>query len=129
VVVARHTTYGLGELIVTVQGDGLANAQHREFAEPARMHEGAAHLSAEEVGRLFDAFVEEALTEMVFVPQPGHPDEQWFSIELSNAKGERHTIGKFSSIEHKRFERLLSLVVSVFASHLDAKLRNKLTLP
>jgi hypothetical protein len=129
VVVTRNTTYGLGELIVTVQGDGRASARHTEFAEPRRVHEASAQLTAEEVDRLFDAFVEEAFTEMVFVPQPGHPDELHFSIELHNAKGQSHTLDKFASIEHQRFERLLDRVVTVVAGHLDKKARKQLTLP
>jgi hypothetical protein len=125
----RAVTYGMGEAIVTVEGDGRVVVRHTEFAEPHRKHEAKAQLSPEEVGRLFEAFVEEAFTEMVFVPQSGKPDEPFFSLELSNAKGERHELGKFVSLEHQRFERLLRQVAATVARHLDEPTRKRLTLP
>jgi hypothetical protein len=129
VVVTRDPTYGLGELVVTVQGDGRASARHTEFAEPRRVHEAAAQLAAEEVGRLFEAFVEEAFTEMVFVNQPGRPDELYFSLDLRNAQGRSHALGKFASVEHQRFARLVDLVVATVAGHCKANIRKQLTLP
>lgn len=86
-------------------------------------------LAAEEVGRLFEAFVEEAFTEMVFVNQPGRPDELHFSLELRNAAGQSHALGKFASVEHRRFERILDRVVTTIAGHFTAKVRKQLTLP
>jgi hypothetical protein len=129
VVMIRGTTYGLGELVVTVQGDGRASARHTEFADPRRQHEAAVQLSAQEVDDLFTAFVEEAFTEMVFANQAGHPDEIYLELRLANAEGKSHELGKFASLEHKRFDQLLQRVVTLVAGHLDKKTRTQVTLP
>jgi hypothetical protein len=124
----RHTTYGLGELALTVHGDGRVTARHLDFASPRKTHESSARLEVDEVRQLFDAFVEEAFTKLVVAPHCGVPDELFFTIELSNAKGEAHQVGKFVGADHRRFTRLLDLVHEAVAGHLDARTRKRLTI-
>jgi hypothetical protein len=130
ITVTRHTTYGLGECEVTLVGDGRATVTHTEFSETERVHEATTTLSRDEMGRLFEAIVEEAFTEMVFASsETGHPDELFFSMTLTTAEGHHHALSKFASTEHLRFDRLQSRVVSAVASHLDQRTRARLTLP
>ena len=127
IVVVRGTTYGLGELAMTVHGDGRVSARHQEFSSREKVHEAGMRIASDEAQRLFSAFVEEAFTEMVIASHCGVPDEIHFTIQLTNAEERSHKLGKFVQTEHDRFDRLVRLVQKCVAAHLDAKAREQLT--
>lgn len=127
ITVVRQTTYGLGELRMTVHGDGRALVRHETFSTPSEVFSSSVGLEDDEVRALFDAFVDEAFSQLVIAPHCGVPDELYFTLELANARGEAHRLGKFVQTGHPRFERLVALVHQSIARHLDAATRQRLT--
>ncbi|MDQ3365452.1 MAG: PEGA domain-containing protein [Myxococcota bacterium] len=123
--VERATTYGLGGLDITVRGNGTAELRRSPFFP----HEQAQTLTVKlDSGPLLDSFIDEAFTELVIAPVPGHPDELYFTIELTGAHGKTHRLGKFSTTQHARFDRLLGLVFVTVARALDAAERAAFTI-
>ena len=126
--VERKTTYGLGGVEISVDGDGKVAIRHESFGEPRRTEKYSFSIGPEPAEGLLAAFVEEAFTEIVIDPHCGVPDELYYTLELTNAKGRTHLLGKFVHMVHPRFDRLVELVHRSIAERLDAPTRKRLTL-
>ncbi|MBA3396680.1 MAG: PEGA domain-containing protein [Deltaproteobacteria bacterium] len=123
--VARATTYGLGGLDVTVHGDGSVLLRRLPFLATEKVQTLTVKLDATP---LFETFINEAFTEMVLAPIPGQPDEFYFTIELTGAGGETHTLSKLGSTRHPRFDRLVGLVYMTVGAQLGATERAAFTI-
>jgi hypothetical protein len=117
----RQTTYGLGGLSIAVHGNGTATLHKQAFGSHEREHTVTLALEASDVERLFEAFVEEAFTEMVTPNQPGLPDMISVALELTNSAGKRHQLSRFVVPPHAGFDRLIGAFYAVTGKYLTAE--------
>jgi hypothetical protein len=125
---ARHTTYGLGGVRIEVHGDGQTRIAKEAFGPHEKAGEQSLQLEPEATEGLFNAFVEAAFTELVLGQAVGVPDELYFSLELTNGRGQAHALGKFVGTEHARFDALVELVWQTAAAALEPSVRKRLGL-
>ena len=107
----RATTYGLGEARIAVDGaTRRVSVREETFGSTAKARERARVLDVATIEALFNAFVEQAFTEIVIAPHTGVPDELHFRLALTGAAGRTHTLAKFVQTPHRRFDLLVQLV-------------------
>jgi tetratricopeptide (TPR) repeat protein len=128
ILLARHTTYGLGGVHVEVRGDGQVKIAKEAFGPHEKAGTHSLRLEPAAAQGLFMAFIDEAFTEMFLGSAVGVPDELYFELALVNARGKKHALGKFVRTEHARFDALVNRVHEGVAAALDPATRQRLTL-
>ncbi len=124
--VVRHTTYGLGGVEIEIRGDGRVEITKQPWGDKERIERQRLKLDPAEVAGLIEAFVAQAFTEMDVGTPVGVPDELFFTLRLTNARGEKRELGKFVRTEHAGFDALVNAVWQAVASHLHSKDRKRL---
>lgn len=124
----RHTTYGLGGVEIEVRDDGRVSMVHEGFGEKQRTERHEFTLDPEATRELFKAFEEAKFFDMVIPDHSGVPDELYFTLELTDEKGQHKKLGKFVRTPHPAFDGLVKRFHKTIADHLDKKTRERLTL-
>lgn len=126
--VERATTYGLGGVSILVRGDGTVRIDKHAFGPHEREVTHQLTLPAKDVDAIFEGFIADEFARLVIPEHFGVPDEISYTIELTNAAGLTRRASKFVRCQLPPFERLVAIVGARVVEHLDATLREQLTL-
>lgn len=126
--VDRSTTYGLGGVAIAVTGNGKVRIDKQPWGEREKAITHKLALAQPDVDAVFAAVVADDFARLVIPEHTGYPDEPSYTVELTNAIGQTRRASKFVRCECAGFQRIVAAVGAVVIKHLDAKLREQLTL-